>query len=229
MKKRTAVLISGNGSNLQALLEAAAQPGFPAEISLVVSNKAEAYGLVRAKNAGVATEVLPHKDFASREAYDAALQQVLEAHRTELVCLAGFMRLLTSGFTTLWEGRMLNIHPSLLPAFKGLDTHARVLEAGVKFTGCTVHFVVPEMDAGPVVIQATVPVLPTDTPEALALRVHREEHRIYPAALAWLASGALRVADGRVQVAGGHYAEDSRLLNPLPDGPLPDGSHQTPN
>jgi len=192
MKKRTAVLISGNGSNLQALLDAARAEDFPATISLVISNKADAYGITRASNAGVPVEVLSHRDFSSREAFDEALHKLLIQHRIELVCLAGFMRLLTADFTRKWEGRMLNIHPSLLPAFKGLNTHARVLESGVKTTGCTVHFVVPEMDAGPVVLQAEVPVMPGDTPHTLAERVHKEEHRIYPLALARLAGGLLR-------------------------------------
>lgn len=191
-KKRTAVLISGNGSNLHALMEASRAPEYPAEIVVVISNNAEAYGLVRASDAGIAVEILPHRAFVDRMAYDAALEALLKKHRIELVCLAGFMRLLTPGFTRAWEGRMLNIHPSLLPAFKGLDTHRRVLESGAKLTGCTVHFVVPEMDAGPVVIQAEVPVLEGDTQESLAERVHREEHRIYPLALEWLASGKLR-------------------------------------
>lgn len=192
MKKRTAVLISGNGSNLQALLDAARAEDFPATISLVISNKADAYGITRASNAGVPVEVLSHRDFSSREAFDEALHKLLIQHRIELVCLAGFMRLLTTEFTRKWEGRMLNIHPSLLPAFKGLNTHARVLESGIKTTGCTVHFVVPEMDAGPVVLQAEVPVMPGDTPHTLAERVHKEEHRIYPLALARLAGGLLR-------------------------------------
>lgn len=192
MKKRTAVLISGNGSNLQALLDAARAEDFPATISLVISNKADAYGITRASSAGVPVEVLSHRDFSSREAFDEALHKLLIQHRIELVCLAGFMRLLTAEFTRKWEGRMLNIHPSLLPAFKGLNTHARVLESGIKTTGCTVHFVVPEMDAGPVVLQAEVPVMPGDTPHTLAERVHKEEHRIYPLALARLAGGLLR-------------------------------------
>ncbi len=213
MKKRTAVFISGNGSNLQALIDAAADPAFPAAISLVVSNKEEAYGLVRAKNAGIASYVLPHKGFPSRETYDAALQSLLIEHDIELVCLAGFMRLLTPGFTTAWEGRMLNIHPSLLPLFKGLDTHVRTLESGMRFGGCTVHFVVPEMDAGPIIIQAVVPVAQGDTPENLATRIHREEHRIYPQALRWLAENRLRVKDGKVLVEGGEFPE-AALLNP---------------
>lgn len=212
-RKRTAVLISGNGSNLQALIDAAVHPDYPAEIVLVISNKAGAYGLTRAKNAGIASEVLSHRDYPNREAFDEAMLALLEKHHIELVCLAGFMRLLTPGFTSAWEGRMLNIHPSLLPAFKGLDTHARVLECGTKFTGCTVHFVVPEMDAGPIVIQAAVPVLPDDTPDSLAERIHREEHRIFPLALHWLAADRLEIKGGFARVKEGEYACES-LLNP---------------
>lgn len=212
-RKRTAVFISGNGSNLQALIDAARAPDYPAEIALVISNKPEAFGITRAKNAGIATEVLSHRTFADRADYDAALDALLKKHAIELVCLAGFMRLLTPGFTRKWEGKMLNIHPSLLPAFKGLDTHQRVLECGAKFTGCTVHFVVPEMDSGPIVVQAAVPVLTDDTPETLAERVHAAEHRIYPLALEWLASGKLDIADGKVRVEGGH-APEAGLMNP---------------
>lgn len=213
-KKRTAVLISGNGSNLQALIDASHAADYPAEISLVISNKAEAFGLERAKNADITTEVLSHLDFPDRTAFDEALNTLLQRHAIEYVCLAGFMRLLTPGFTTLWEGRMLNIHPSLLPAFKGLNTHARALECGVKFTGCTVHFVVPEMDAGPIIIQATVPVLAGDTPESLAARVHHAEHFIYPKALQWLAAGKLTVDGHRVVVDEGCHPAEGLCINP---------------
>ncbi len=213
-KKRTAVLISGNGSNLQALINASRAVGYPAEISLVISNKAEAFGLERAKNAGIATEVLSHKDFPDRSAFDTALNLLLQRNRIEYVCLAGFMRLLTPEFTTFWEGRMLNIHPSLLPAFKGLNTHERALECGVKFTGCTVHFVVPEMDAGPIIVQAAVPVLADDTPESLAIRVHHAEHQVYPKALQWLAADALTVSGHQVRVEGQHAIE-GLSINPI--------------
>ena len=202
MKKKTAVLISGNGSNLQALIDASSREAYPAVLSLVISNKPEAYGLVRAENAGIAVETLSHRDFSTRESYDAALQEILTRYEIELVCLAGFMRLLTPGFTQAWEGRMLNIHPSLLPSFKGLDTQKRALEAGVRFSGCTVHFVVPEMDAGPIIIQAAVPIAPDDTPESLAQRIHAQEHRIYPKALEWLAAGRLSIDKGVVRVQG---------------------------
>ena len=200
-RKRTAVLISGGGTNLQALLDAAASPDFPAHIVLVMSNKADAYGLQRAKDAGVATCVLSHKDYASREAFDAAMHEVLVAQGIEIVCLAGFMRLLTPEFTAKWDGRMINIHPSLLPSFKGLHTHERALEAGVKFMGCTVHFVVPEMDAGPIIIQAAVPIHQDDDVDSLRARVLESEHVIYPQALRWLAEGALTVNNQHVRVA----------------------------
>lgn len=186
MKARVAVLISGSGSNLQALMDAAAQADYPAEIALVISNKAEAYGLVRAGNAGIPSRVISHRDYADREAFDAALHAALIEARIDYVCLAGFMRLLTAGFTQKWEGRMLNIHPSLLPEFKGAHAIRDALAAGAKTTGCTVHLVTPEMDAGPILLQAEVPILNDDTQESLAARIHAEEHRIYPAALKML-------------------------------------------
>ena len=212
-RKRTAVLISGGGTNLQALLDAAASPDFPAHIVLVMSNKADAYGLQRAKDAGVATCVLSHKDYASREAFDAAMHEVLVAQGIEIVCLAGFMRLLTPEFTAKWDGRMINIHPSLLPSFKGLHTHERALEAGVKFMGCTVHFVVPEMDAGPIIIQAAVPIHQDDDVTSLRARVLESEHVIYPQALRWLAEGALTVNNQHVRVAR-EVAFGASLVNP---------------
>jgi phosphoribosylglycinamide formyltransferase 1 len=183
-KTPVAILISGNGSNLQALLDdVRGDANHPATITLVISNKADAYGLERAKAAGVPTTIISHKDYPTREAFDAALHNTLLEAGIELVCLAGFMRLLTPGFTQAWEGRMLNIHPSLLPAYKGLDTHARVLADGQPVTGCTVHYVVPEMDAGPIIMQAEVPVLPDDTADTLQQRVHAAEHVLYPKAL----------------------------------------------
>jgi phosphoribosylglycinamide formyltransferase-1 len=211
-KLKVAALISGRGSNLQALLDACAQPGFPAEIVLVISNIAGAFGLERAKLAGVATQVIDHKAFASREAFDAAVDQSLRASGAELVCLAGFMRLLTPGFTEAWSGRMINIHPSLLPSFKGLHTHQRALEAGVKLHGCTVHFVTPELDDGPIIVQAAVPVRHDDDEDRLSQRVLACEHRIYPLALKLIGEGRVRL-DGRVvTVEGG--AADAVLLNP---------------
>ncbi len=192
-KIRTAVLISGSGSNLQALLDAAEQPDYPARIVLVISNKPHAHGLERAGRAGVKTLVLPHTDYTTREAYDGALHAALTGTNIELVCLAGFMRLLSPGFVEKWHGRMLNIHPSLLPAFPGLHTHRRALEAGVKFAGCTVHFVTAGCDEGPIVAQAEVPVYEDDTEATLAARILAEEHRLYPQALRDLAEGKLRV------------------------------------
>ncbi len=197
-KTRVVVLISGGGSNLQALIDACAQSHFPAQIVCVISNNPDAGGLEKAQRAGIKTRVIDHRDYESREAFDVALQAALVAAQAQLVCLAGFMRLLTSAFVRVWEGKMLNIHPSLLPSFKGLHTHSQALDAGVKWHGCTVHIVVPEMDAGPIVVQAVVPVLPEDNAQTLGARVLEQEHMIYPQALKWLAQGSLDV-DG-VQV-----------------------------
>lgn len=196
--KRVGVLISGRGSNLQALIDATQAPGYPAEIVLVISNVPGAQGLARAEAAGILTRTINHKDFTSREAFDAALTAALEDAGVELLCNAGFMRLHSEGFVRHWWNRHLNIHPSLLPAFKGLRTHARVLEEGAQRTGCTVHFVRPELDSGPIVAQAEVPVLDGDTPESLAARVLAAEHRLYPHALRLVASGAVRVEDEAV-------------------------------
>jgi phosphoribosylglycinamide formyltransferase 1 len=194
MRKRVAILISGRGSNMVALIEAATDPTYPAEIALVVSNNPDALGLVRAREAGITTAAIDHRPFGKdRVGFEAALQSVLKAHHIELICLAGFMRLLTAEFVAKWQGRMINIHPALLPAFKGLDTHARALAAGAKTHGATVHFVVPEMDSGPIIAQGSVPVLADDTPEILAARVLAVEHKIYPAALRTVAEGRTRV------------------------------------
>lgn len=212
---KLAVLISGRGSNLQALIDAVAAPDYPAEIMLVISNRPDAPGLARAAAAGIATQVIDHKAFPDRAAFDAALDRALRDHAIELVCLAGFMRLLTDGFVTAWLDRMINIHPSLLPAFKGLHTHERALAAGVRVAGCTVHFVRPAMDEGPIIVQAAVPVLPDDTAEALAARVLAAEHRCYPAAVRWIAERRLRVVDGRVEIDGAAAAA-APLLNPTP-------------
>lgn len=190
LKKRVAVLISGRGSNMAALIEAARAPDYPAEIVLVVSNRPDALGLVRAREAGIATALVDHKTFGEdREAFERALDAQMATHRIDLICLAGFMRLLTPWFVTRWSGRMLNIHPALLPQFKGLDTHRRALEAGVPRHGATVHFVGVEMDAGPIIAQDSVPVLPGDTEKTLAARVLELEHRIYPQALRLVAEG----------------------------------------
>ena len=194
MRKRTAILISGRGSNMVALIDAARNPAYPAEIALVVSNNPDAPGLTRAREAGITTAAIDHRPFGKdRTGFEAALQSVLEAHSIELVCLAGFMRLLTAEFVSKWHGRMINIHPALLPDLKGLDTHARAIAAGAKTHGATVHFVVPEMDSGPIIAQASVPVRADDTPQTLAARVIVVEHKIYPAALRALAEGRTSV------------------------------------
>jgi len=207
---RTAVLISGRGSNMEALIASAADPDFPAEIALVLSNRAEAQGLIHAKSRGIATAAVDHKIFAGREEFERSMQLVLEAHRIEFICLAGFLRLLTPWFIGRWAGKMLNIHPALLPAYRGLHTHERALADGVKIHGCTVHFVVPQMDEGPIVAQAAVPVLDGDTPETLAERVLEQEHRIYPLALRLVASGAVRVKGNRVLGAVGRHGGSLR-------------------
>jgi phosphoribosylglycinamide formyltransferase-1 len=213
-RKRVGVLISGRGSNMAALIAAAKAPDYPAEIALVLSNRPDAGGLLTARAEGVATAVIDHTQFAkNRGAFERAMQAELDTHRIDLVCLAGFMRLLTPDFVAHWQNRMLNIHPALLPAFKGLDTHARALAAGVKVHGATVHFVVPEMDAGPIVAQGAVPVLDADTPETLAARVIKIEHRLYPWALRLVAEGRVRVVDGRCSYAG-VQTSDAELLVP---------------
>lgn len=188
-RKRVGVLISGRGSNLQALLEACKGPDYPAEIAAVISNRPAAAGLALARDARVPALTIDHRAYASRAAFEAEMQAALDKAEVELLCNAGFMRLLTADFVERWRDRHLNIHPSLLPAFKGLDTHGRVLAAGVRISGCTVHFVRPEMDSGPIVAQAAVPVLPDDTPDTLAARVLAAEHRLYPMALDLVASG----------------------------------------
>lgn len=201
-RRRVGILISGRGSNMAALIEAAKKPDYPAEIVLVLSNKADAPGLAFAAANGIRTAIIDHKPFGKdRAAFDAAMQAELEANGVEIVCLAGFMRIMTEGFVNGWFGRMINIHPALLPLFKGLDTHARALEAGVKLHGCSTHFVTPGMDEGPIILQAAVPVLDDDTPETLGARVLKEEHRIYPETLRLVASGALRIEAGRVSGA----------------------------
>jgi phosphoribosylglycinamide formyltransferase-1 len=197
-RKRVGVLISGRGSNLQALIDASQGPDYPAEIAIVISNVPDAQGLPRAKAAAIPTLTIDHKGFPSRDAFDAALDAALKEAGVEILCNAGFMRLHTPAFAERWRDHHLNIHPSLLPAFRGLDTHARVIEAGCKVSGCTVHFVRSEVDEGPIVAQAAVPVLGDDTPESLAARVLEAEHRLYPHALALVASGAIHVRGERV-------------------------------
>ena len=202
-RKRVAVLISGRGSNMVALIGAAKRADYPADIALVISNEPEAQGLAYAVGAGIATATVDHRPFGrDREAFERALQAVIVAHRIDLICLAGFMRLLTPWFVGQWSGRMLNIHPALLPEFKGLHTHARAIEAGVKRHGATVHFVVPEMDSGPIIVQGTVPVVTGDTEATLAARVLAIEHRIYPLALQLVAEDRVAVVNGRCTIDG---------------------------
>ena len=207
-RRRVAILISGRGTNMGALMEAAKDPAYPAEIALVLSNRPAAAGLARAKENGIATAVLNHKEHASRESFDFALDTKLKASGIEIVCLAGFMRLLTQDFVEAWRDRMINIHPSLLPLFPGLDTHEKALAAGMKLHGCTAHFVRAAVDSGPIIAQGAVPVLAGDTAETLAARVLTAEHRIYPLALSLVASGKARVVDEKVVVdAPGAEAE----------------------
>lgn len=211
-RKRVAILISGRGSNMAALIEAAADPACPAEIALVLSNRPDAAGLARAAERGIATEIVDHKRFVDREAFEQALQTSLERHRIELVCLAGFMRVLTPWLLSRWPQRIINIHPALLPAFPGLDTHRRALEAGVAIHGATVHLVAPQVDAGPIIVQGAVPVHPDDTEAALAARVLAIEHRIYPLALRLMAENRVTVVDGRCRIAGAVVPDETLIV-----------------
>jgi phosphoribosylglycinamide formyltransferase-1 len=197
-RRRVAILISGRGSNMASLIEAARTADFPAEIALVLSNRPDAAGLERAKAAGIATLAIDHKAFPDRESFERALDAALGEHDIAFICLAGFMRVLTDGFVERWSGRMINIHPSLLPLYRGTQTHLRALADGVRVHGCTVHFVVPELDAGPIIAQAAVPVVPGDTEESLAARVIVQEHRLYPQALRMICDGTARLENGRV-------------------------------
>lgn len=212
---RFAVLISGRGSNMQALLEACAEPGHPAKPAIVISNKADAAGLDIARSHGVPTRVISHKDYPSRQVFDEALHQAIVESGAEVICLAGFMRLLEAEFVNRWRDRIINIHPSLLPAYRGLHTHQRVLEDGVRFSGCTVHFVRPEMDEGPIIFQACVPVRADDTEDSLAARVLVWEHKLYPLALRLMAEGKLRVVGNTVHIDTPLAAQDG-LMNPRP-------------
>jgi phosphoribosylglycinamide formyltransferase-1 len=203
MKRRVAILISGRGSNMAALIEAAKAANFPAEIVVVISNRGDAGGLDKAKASGIATVVVESKPFGKdRAAFEAALQPVLDRYKIELICLGGFMRLFTAEFVQRWYGRMLNIHPSLLPSFPGLDPHGQALRAGVKISGATVHFVIPETDAGPILMQGAVAVRDGDTPDSLAARILGVEHRIYPEALRLLASGKIQLQGDVCKTAG---------------------------
>ena len=195
---KTAVLISGHGSNLQALIDACAAPDFPATLSLVISNVANVKGLERASAAGIPSIVIPHGNYTSREAFDNAMDAALAHHAIELVCLAGFMRVLSVTFTQQWAGKLINIHPSLLPKYKGLNTHARALEAGDPEHGATVHWVTPELDSGEIIVQKAIPILAGDTPELLKQRVHVLEHMLYPVALEIVANGMLAEASSTI-------------------------------
>ena len=213
-KKRIGILISGRGSNMMSLIDACRAPDSPAEIAVIVSNRPEALGLIRAQELGIPAVAIDHKLFASRVPFEMRLHQALLDHKCDLICNAGFMRLLTGGFVDRWKDRHLNIHPSLLPAFPGLDIHKRVLEQGVLITGCTVHFVRVEMDAGPIVAQAAVTVLPDDTEETLAARVLEAEHKLYPHALRMVASGQARVVEEQVVFGSGMVAYQAPLIVP---------------
>lgn len=199
---RVVVLISGSGSNLQALIDGVATGDLPIEIAAVISNRPDVFGLTRATNAGITTLVLDHKSFASREAFDQELMRTIDAYNPGLVVLAGFMRILTAEFTQHYLGRMLNIHPSLLPKFQGLHTHQRAIDAGERTHGVTVHFVTAELDGGPAIVQAVVPVLASDDASQLAKRVQRQEHVIYPLAVKWFAQGDLKMRDGKAELRG---------------------------
>ena len=217
MKRRVAILISGRGSNMAALIDAARSEDFPAEIAVVISNRADAGGLERARASGVPTAVIESKPFGKdRAGFEAVLQPVLDQYGAELICLGGFMRLFTAEFVQRWYGRMLNIHPSLLPSFPGLDPHGQALKTGVKISGATVHFVIPETDAGPVLMQGAVTVADDDTAETLAQRILGIEHRIYPEALRLLASGKVRL-EGDICKISGQAAPDGTLIWPAVD------------
>ena len=210
---KLAVLISGRGSNLQALMRAAAEPDYPAEVCLVVSNRSDAAGLKIADNAGIDTAVIRFQDFDSREDFEDSLDARIQESGAQLICLAGFMWLLGEKFSNSWRDRLLNIHPSLLPAFKGLHVQAQAVEMGVRFSGCTVHFVRPELDDGPIIVQAVVPVLSSDDTESLSARILEQEHRVYPMAVRWIAEGRVRVSGERVLVNGVN-PPDQVLISP---------------
>ncbi|WP_426523966.1 phosphoribosylglycinamide formyltransferase [Bradyrhizobium sp. McL0615] len=214
MKRRVAILISGRGSNMAALIDAAKAPEFPAEIVAVISNRADAAGLAKAEASGIATVVIESKPFGKdRAGFEAVLQRALDENKVELICLGGFMRLFTAEFVQRWYGKMLNIHPSLLPSFPGLDPHGQALQAGVKISGATVHFVIPETDAGPIIMQGAVMVADDDTAETLSQRILGIEHRIYPEALRLLASGKLRLEGDICRIDGG-TDRDGTLISP---------------
>jgi phosphoribosylglycinamide formyltransferase-1 len=212
-KLKLGILISGRGSNLQSLIDAALDSDFPAEIVTVISNVPDAGGLKRAQQANIPTTVINHKYFDGREPFQDALQDALACASVELICLAGFMRLLTDSFVNRWLDKLINIHPSLLPSFKGLHTHERAIKAGVRFSGCTVHFVRPEMDDGPIIVQSALPIRQDDTPDTLAGRVLIEEHKIYPLAVRMIAEDRVSVENGVVKIKDA-LTPDSAIINP---------------
>lgn len=212
MKKRVVILISGRGSNMNALIDAASEPGFPAEIVGVISNKEDSQGLKVAASLGIETKAITRKSFATKTELDAALDAELKRMRADIICLAGYMRLLSPAFTEIWAGRIINIHPSLLPLFRGLDTHAKALESGMRVHGCTVHFVTAGMDEGPIIAQAAVPILPDDNEDALSLRVLKVEHQLYPLTLRLVAQGKARMENGSAVLEG--VAAEGALLSP---------------
>jgi formyltetrahydrofolate-dependent phosphoribosylglycinamide formyltransferase len=214
--KRVVVLISGRGSNMNTLIAATMDPSYPARICGVISNRADAAGLKVAADHNIPTKTVSHRDFDSREAHDAAIDAALREMNAEIVCLAGYMRLMEDKIVADWSGRMINIHPALLPSFKGVDTHARALSAGVRIHGCSVHFVTQDMDDGPIICQAAVPVLTGDTEETLGARVLKAEHRIYPEALRMVADGHVRMSSGRAVFREPTTREDGMLISPEP-------------
>ena len=213
-----AVLISGGGSNLQALIDGCASGFIPARIVLVISNNADAFGLQRAKKARIPCQIIDHRPFSSRAAFEQELSRCLDESKAELICLAGFMRVLTADFVHHYARRLINIHPSLLPAFPGIHVQRQAIEAGARFSGATVHFVVPQVDAGPIIVQAVVPVLADDSPKTLADRILRQEHRIYPLAVRWFAQNRLRIEGCRVRILDGREEGQMALLNPTDGG-----------
>lgn len=215
---KLAVLVSGGGSNLQAIIDACKTPDYPAEIVLVFSNQLDAGGLERARRAGIRAEAISHKGFeGGREAYDSTVSNLIEESGADLVVLAGYLRLVSESFVTRWEGRLINIHPSLLPSFKGLHVHQAALDAGVKYSGCTVHYVVPEVDSGPIIAQAVVPVLPGDDAVTLAQRILKQEHRIYPQVIRWIAEGRVSVDEAGIVTVADANAPDFAQINPVPE------------
>lgn len=215
-KLRLGVMISGSGTNLQALIDACQQSGYPAKIEVVISNRPDAKGLDRARTAGLKAVTIDHKEFEERAAFEDAVHDCLTEHKVQLVCLAGFMRLLGADFVGRWKDRMINIHPSLLPSYKGLHTHARALEDGVRFAGCTIHYVRPEMDNGPIIMQAAIPISPDETEESLIAKTLTYEHRMYPAAVRLIAEGNARVSGHKVIIKEDVPMPEIGLICPLP-------------